>query len=150
MRQKGFSLIEAMVAIAIIAVLAAGAFPAFTQMRLRHELRGVADALMASLAERRLEGMRTNRNMNIDFNAIIDQTGPQTTVVSNTVGGSTADDGAVILEPRIGMLTDPLDAGAIEIINGDYGVRFSLNSMGRAFTCVPSGQLSPSDMDACP
>jgi prepilin-type N-terminal cleavage/methylation domain-containing protein len=147
--QRGFSLIEALVAMAILVVLAAAAFPAFTQMRLRHELRGVSDALRHTLSERKLEGMRTNRAIDVDFTAIVESEALNTQVIENTIGGSTAEEGSVRLEPRVGMLTDALDAGEMELRTGGYGVVFRVNSLGRSELCVPEGQLDPANLEPC-
>lgn len=58
---RGLTIIELMVAVAVLAVLTSLGAPAFERARDRYRLRGAADALIADLQLARLEGIRTNQ-----------------------------------------------------------------------------------------
>jgi type IV fimbrial biogenesis protein FimT len=57
-RRGGFTLIEALVAVAAVALLAAIALPSFAALFEKHRLRGAAEALAGDLAGARLEAAR--------------------------------------------------------------------------------------------
>lgn len=62
---RGVTLIELMVALALLAVLTSLAAPSFERARDRYRLRSAADALVADLQHARLEGIRTNRGTTV-------------------------------------------------------------------------------------
>lgn len=64
-RESGFTLIELMVTIAVLAILLAVAVPAFTAFLEKSRLRGAADALASQFALARAEAMRTDRNVTL-------------------------------------------------------------------------------------
>lgn len=60
---KGFTLIELMVVIAIVAVLASLAAPSFNTLATAQALRSASSELHISLLQARSEALRTNRNV---------------------------------------------------------------------------------------
>lgn len=59
--QQGFTLIELMIAIAIVGILAAVAYPAYTQYTIRAN-RAAAQAEMMNIANRQQQFLLSNRN----------------------------------------------------------------------------------------
>lgn len=60
-RQIGFTLIELMVALAVVAILLVMAIPSFMDFRQRAALRGGADQVVSFWADARFEALRRNR-----------------------------------------------------------------------------------------
>lgn len=65
-RQLGFTLIELMVTVAIIAILAAMAYPSFTDMIARNRLKGAAEGLFGDLQFAKSESIKLNQNITLD------------------------------------------------------------------------------------
>ena len=66
-RERGFTLIELMVTIAVLAILLAVAVPAFSDFMEKARLRGAADALASQFSLARAEAMRTDRNVTLSI-----------------------------------------------------------------------------------
>lgn len=66
-RSRGFTLIELMVVIAVLAIMLALAAPSFADFFQRYRLRGAADKVVTLLASARAEAVMRNRNVSIDF-----------------------------------------------------------------------------------
>lgn len=66
-RTNGFTLIELIVTIAVLAILLAVAVPSFQDFFERGRLRGAADAATALVATARGEAVKTGRNVTISF-----------------------------------------------------------------------------------
>ena len=64
---KGFTLIELMVTIAVLAILMAIAVPSFNDFFQRYRLRGAADDVATLLAVARTEAVARNRNVAVVF-----------------------------------------------------------------------------------
>ena len=60
---EGFSIIELMVVIAIVAILAALAIPSFNEYFEKSRLRGAADAMIALMANARAESVKRDRGV---------------------------------------------------------------------------------------
>lgn len=65
MREKGFTLIELMVILAIIAIAAGIAVPSFNSMLKEHQLRSAADDYYAALGFARAEAVRSGRPVEV-------------------------------------------------------------------------------------
>lgn len=87
MRQKnrGFTLIEALVVVTVIGILAALTVPAFTKMLERNRLKGAAEALFNDLQLARTEAIKRNQDVTVTFSGA----GPSTTWASGLRSGLT-------------------------------------------------------------
>jgi type IV fimbrial biogenesis protein FimT len=66
-KNTGFTLVELMIAIAIIAILAVLAAPSFRDTLQSQRVEGAAEALMAALHNAKAEAVKTNAEMRIVF-----------------------------------------------------------------------------------
>lgn len=66
-RQRGFSLIELMVTVGILALLAALAAPNFTDYIDRTRLRGAADDVVSVIGNARVESVKADRDVSMAF-----------------------------------------------------------------------------------
>ncbi|MFC5569596.1 GspH/FimT family pseudopilin [Lysobacter yangpyeongensis] len=66
-KSQGFTLIELMVTVAVLAVLLTLASPSFSDFFQRYRLRGAADKVVNTLASARAEAVMRNRDVSIDF-----------------------------------------------------------------------------------
>ena len=83
----GFSVVELMVALAIVAILAGLATPALTTWKLNHQLYGAAANLAADLELAKMRAIREN-----SFVAVVFAAGGYTIFVDNGVGGGDPGD----------------------------------------------------------
>lgn len=67
---KGFSLIELLVVVALAGILAAIAFPSFTQWRQNMEYREAARDVVSVLRDARSRAISTNREHRVEFDAV--------------------------------------------------------------------------------
>lgn len=180
-RAGGFTLVELMVAMAVLAILVGFALPSFRDFAERSWLRGVTDSVTQVIGTARTEAIKRNQLVRVEFQQ------PAgggfcvgaATVASTSAAGcdcSTAacpvaeypanadeleslvlaatpsfgTDTAFVVDPATGMLSDVSDAGSVEFASPrGYGVRLSVNPMGRASLCTPSGTRALSGVDPC-
>lgn len=64
-RQNGISLMEVLIAIAIVAILASIALPSFTAMLDRQRVRGAAENLFADLQYAKTQAVKCSRSMDL-------------------------------------------------------------------------------------
>lgn len=69
---RGFTLIEAMLVIAVIAILLTAGLPSFSSLIDRHRLRGAANDLHAALLLARAEALRRGTAVSVAFNTDAD------------------------------------------------------------------------------
>ncbi|MGZ8934442.1 MAG: GspH/FimT family pseudopilin [Methylobacter sp.] len=67
LRNSGFTLLELMLVIAIIAILAALAVPSFSTTLAKQRTTGAAEAVLADLRWARAEAIKRNRNVRVTF-----------------------------------------------------------------------------------
>lgn len=153
-RDRGLTLIEIVVALALLALLATLTVPSFAQMVQRHRLISVAETLAADLAEARFEAARSGQPLHVVFRA-----GPEWCYAVATAPGCAcgspqpcqlkAVQGADMPSIRLRQAADAtFDPAAVATIGGqasfevaDSGARLTVGvtPLGRARVCSPSG-----------
>jgi type II secretion system protein H len=66
--QSGFTLIEALIVIAVMGIITATAMPAFTSWRERTILSNAASIMLGNLQQARLYALTDNRQITVSFN----------------------------------------------------------------------------------
>lgn len=144
-RQGGLTLIELMVAIAILAILATVAAPSFTRYFAAQRVKGAAEEIYADLQFARMESVQRNAPVQVTFAS------GGYTIVSNgvTLKQASLHQGSTISFGSSMVVTfDPVRAtavvtggpGATVSAEGTDGtLRISISPSGRANLCSPEG-----------
>ena len=64
---NGFTLLELMVSIAVMAIIATTVVPSFNSMKEKHKMRGAAETISSDLQLARSEAIKTNQNVSLSF-----------------------------------------------------------------------------------
>ena len=97
--QRGFGLIEAMVTVAILAILLSVAVPSFQQMIVNGRTRTIAESFRAGVDLARTEAMR--RNLPVSFAVVSSDTGCSASTTGRSwvvFLGSTCDNNATVVQ----------------------------------------------------
>jgi type IV fimbrial biogenesis protein FimT len=156
-RARGLTLLELLVALAIVAVMMTLALPSFGSIVARHRLKAAAEQLSGDLGELRL--LATQRGQALHLNL---QPGAQWCYALATVSGCdcrvvqscqlktvrAADHPGVTLLAGADLLIDarnvgPLQDNAQALLQGSEGaqLRVGLTPLGRPKVCAPGGAV---------
>lgn len=146
--QSGVTLVELIVAIAVLAILVAMAAPSFVDFAERSALRGASDSLVAAIGAAKEESIKRDRLVRVDFMEMGDAVCMgATTVATNADAGCDCNAGACpvaqypererdmkrvtlvgvpdfggttgfVFDPRTGMLDQLADAGSLTLTTG--------------------------------
>ncbi len=158
--RRGFTLLEMMIGLAIVAVLASLALPSLSATIARQRLKAAAEMLSADLAEARHEAARRGLPLHLHFKTTASwcwattttsgcdcATAQQCTVKATRA----ADHPGVLLVDAADVRFDPEGGGSANsaVIQGHAllqsargeQLRVSLTRLGRAKVCAPGGEL---------
>lgn len=153
-RRRGFTLLELMIGLAVLALVASLALPSFAGVASRARLKGAAEMLAADLAEARYEAARRGQPLFVAFSA-----GPDWCwSVASSEGcpcGSAAACQLKTVRGRDHAGVELLQAGSTRLDANGLGVaastlfqssrgeqlRVDLSALGRAGICAPAGRL---------
>ena len=171
-RASGFTLIELMVVVALVAIILALAAPSFTSTLARKRMEGVASELATDLQYARSEAAQRNAAVGVVFGSncytvyIVDTSSNATTCTALGTGGTSLKDvqvsggtslaftpttsGAFIaFDPVRGMATDSAAgttdlSGRVDITNsaGNWQIRALVTRVGRAKLCSPNNTVT--------
>ena len=68
MKQKGFTLLELVTTIVVVAIIVAIGVPSFNNLIERNRLKGAAEEVYAGFQNARLESIKLNRSVTVNFN----------------------------------------------------------------------------------
>ena len=141
----GFTLIELMVTVAVVAVLAAIAIPSFTDSLARRRLEGAANELSTDLQFARSQAVSNNANITLSTTASgYTIAGAQTYRTQALASGLSMSNGvSVTFTPLRGCTSDNCSAADLSITISSSQVsstlKVSVNNMGRVQLCSPGG-----------
>ncbi len=162
-RMAGLTLVELMIAIAIIAIVSMTAAPSFSPFSARAKLRGVAEEAYADLQYARSEAVQKNRFVRVEFSATGYQvwlmTADATPVkvepplkIANWSGtGNSSSSGTTMVVTYNPLRANAVvDGGPLQMVNAAVSgtIRVSVGTTGRAQLCSPGGSIS--GVPSCP
>ena len=166
-RQRGVSLIETLMVLAVTAVSLGAALPGLEDMRLRRHFDGVAAQLETDLYMARGLAVSQDRNLRISFRAdaagscYVVHTGPANACNCNADGTASCSNGEIAMRSvRLG-LTDAVQlrsnvpsivfdsakgtstpTGTLRLVSADQrAVHLVVNIMGRVRSCSPGSSV---------
>lgn len=145
-RHRGFTLIELMVVLAVIAVFATVAVPSFTDQMARRRLEGAASELVTDLNFARTKSVSANATVTLATNAA----GTQYTVASAAETFKTvALDSRLSLPASVSVVYTPLrgfaaaDTALTLASSGTSAqLRVSTTVVGKVSVCAPGGGVA--------
>jgi type IV fimbrial biogenesis protein FimT len=110
--EKGFTLLELMMAIAVIGVLAAFTIPSFNEIRLNNRMTGAANDLLAALNTARSEAIKRQRPVAFCGSAAPNATPPACDAALSgwVVWADDNNDGAIAANEQVVAIHAPLSA----------------------------------------
>ncbi|MBN6113716.1 GspH/FimT family pseudopilin [Xanthomonas bonasiae] len=147
--QRGFTLVELMVTVAVLAIIMALAFPSFTMLIRSNRLTSTANELVAALQASRSEAVRLNGGVSLcrsDDGSTCASGGDWTHLLTVTRDGTvlrttTLRTGLSVSSPALDASGDKITFGADGIARDSNGA--SLNTDEMIVVCMPV--TSPSD-----
>lgn len=155
MRPRGFTLLEAMIAVALVALVGTLALPQFSGSAERARLKAAAETLASDFSEARFESARRGRGLHVEFmpgNAWCWSVstnagcgcGEAPCRLKATLAGEHA--GIGLVDARSAHFQDdgsaPDGAGALfESTRGEQ-LKVELSVLGRSKVCAPGGKVA--------
>lgn len=186
--ESGFTLVELMVTLAVLAIILAAAVPSFADFFDKYRLRGAVDDVVSVISDARAESVKIGRDVRVDFagttSAWCVAANPAAAPSGGAAIGSPADcdcsagtcgampDGSVLAVPvgghagitasaatvaeafnfdsRLGLIS-PLAAHSATFTSpsGKYSLAVTVNPLGQASVCVPTGKPVIAGVSSC-
>jgi type IV fimbrial biogenesis protein FimT len=166
-RQRGVTLIETMIVVAVSAVVLGTAAPSFRQMSARHQVEGPAIELASDLLFARSEAISRNESVRVSFQnpaagaCYVLHTGDAGDCVCSGTGPAACSNGAreiktvllpasrpVSVQSNVAtMLFHPVrgtttPAGTVKVLGANgYAIHHVVNIMGRVRSCAPAANM---------
>ncbi|WOQ13907.1 GspH/FimT family pseudopilin [Aeromonas media] len=161
---SGFTLLELMVAVALVAILVAVAIPSYQSLRQEQMVRAATQALYTDMMLLKSEAIKRNKNLSlivfrsglsdwcyridIDDDGNCDSCDDSCSSIDGRKGGDATDFPSITLtwgfnnskmtfSPRRGTA----NAGGIVLQSGDYKSRVKISDIGRVSACALSNNL---------
>lgn len=156
MNERGLTLIEVMMALAVLAVVASLALPSFAAMGERARLKSAAETLAADLTQARFEAARRGTPLHVEFNPAPDWCWTVSTLSGCSCGEPqpcqlksehSGDHAGIELVDARNAHLEPagfaLEGGGAEF-RAPHGerLRVVLSALGRARICSPRASVS--------
>ena len=145
---NGFTLVELMITVVVLAVLALVAIPTFQEVLAKRRLEGVANELSADLQYARTQAVADNTTVTLTTTSTTSYTitGNQTYKTVTLGQGSTVTNGVTIaFLPLRGCTNATCSAPDVSIDIANSGTTSTLqvrvNNMGRVQLCTPGGSF---------
>lgn len=145
LRQRGVTLVEIAVAVALVVILLAVAVPSLTTVAARMRLEGATHGLSADLQLARAEAVQRRAAVNLTTQAdgtVYTLTSGATTIKTVALPGGVTFTGGVTVtfEPLRGLANAATLTGS-SASAGVGQLRLTSDAMGRVQMCSPSGQF---------
>lgn len=158
----GYSFVELLVIIAVIALLLATAIPAMSEMLANMQLRGAAEAMMSGLQKARSEAVKSNQtvtfwlvssasNSALDNSCQLSSTSPSWVVSLDDPSGACASAPSTTTAPRILQVNNVGNAAsnmAVTAVNAaaTATAQLSFNGLGRRPPATSATDISTIDL----
>ena len=146
---RGFTLIEAMIVIALIGIVAAFAAPSFVSFTARANLKGAGSEAFSDLQFARAEAVQRNVRVKVTFNAngyVVARDSDDLVIRTVTLGsGNSVSSGAdmvVVFDPVRATAAVTNGPAVLSNARASGTLRLSVNVMGRAELCSPGGTIT--------
>jgi len=141
-RQAGFTLLEVIIVMAIIAIVSAVGIPAFADWREKQAVRNVAQTLLSHMKQARVIAVAQNRSVSITFTSTV------YVLDADTKGAGTCGrckqaqvtlsqfSNQLVLSPtttRTFTSRGTANSGTITLTAGDFDKKITMNVIGRAY-----------------
>ena len=140
MPRNGFTLVELMIGIAIIAILLMLALPTYRDFRANTQVRNAADTIMHGVRLAQVEGIRLNQNVTLEIDPAV---GWQIRDAGGvTIGNETFND------PTGQLVITPQPVGAVKLTYSPLGQYIGPNNPDDGSTAVTSIQVTTTAISA--
>ena len=153
LQSKGFTIVELMIVVIIVAILASLAIPSFQSMIERRRLIGAAEAVYSDLQFAKSEALKTN----VSVNAKIEGGGTDwcfKVAEVNSVCGTSFPGVSKALEDGFSVTFQPIRGtsgnDSFVFSFGSNQIKVIVSTLGRIKLCVPPGVSMVGGYPSCP